>query len=164
MVILFSYFDHCFFPLCLQNGYLCPLRYRCDSEKVTKPRKERGMNMNKKWFSIATVALLLSGSLVACSDTTGTPEPATQPEGTTSEVAPGSSTSDSGSTDSSVSPDASTPDASTGSSDTGTSMEAPAPATGSGSDADSGTGSAGTAGTDSGGSVEQSPSTDPSKK
>ncbi|TGU78194.1 hypothetical protein EN829_064105, partial [Mesorhizobium sp. M00.F.Ca.ET.186.01.1.1] len=38
--------------------------------------------MNKKWISIAAVALLLSGSLVACSSTTGTPEPATQQEGT----------------------------------------------------------------------------------
>lgn len=160
MVILFSYIDHRFFPLSLQNGYLYPLRYRCDSEKVTKPRNERGMNMNKKWFSIATVALLLSGSLVACSDTTGTPEPATQPEGTTSETAPGSSTTDNGqSTDSSVSQDQSTPDASA---DTGSSTEAPA--TDANSDASTSTGSPGATGTDSSGSAEQSTTTDASKK
>lgn len=129
--------------------------------------KERGMNMNKKWFSIATVALLLSGSLVACSDTTGTPEPATQPEGTTSETAPGSSTSDSGqSTDSSVSQDQSTTDASTDSSDasTGTGSSTEAPATDANSNAGTSTGSPGAAGTESSGSTEQSTTTDASKK
>ncbi|MBH0329895.1 hypothetical protein ABH14_08765 [Brevibacillus brevis] len=123
--------------------------------------------MNKKWFSIATVALLLSGSLVACSNTTGTPEPATQPEGTTSETAPGSSTSDSGqSTNSSVSQDQSTPDASANSSDastdTGSSTEAPA--TDAKSDAGTSTGSPGAVGTDNSSSVGQSTTTDASKK
>lgn len=157
MVILFSYFDHVFFPLSTQNGYFSPLRYTCDSEKVTMPRNERGMNMNKKWISIAAVALLLSGSLVACSSTTGTPEPATQQE-EGSATTPGTSSSDSTATqDQSTDDSKANAEAPAGSSDsTGSSTDSSTEA--GSTDSKSDAGSAGTSGT------ENSSSTDTSKQ
>ncbi|MDA5109318.1 hypothetical protein O3V59_13175 [Brevibacillus thermoruber] len=47
--------------------------------------------MKKTWVSLAAVAVLLSGSLVACSNGSGTPEPATQQDGG-SATTPGTST------------------------------------------------------------------------
>lgn len=144
MVTICSCFVHDFLLFRLQFGYLFRLRYQCDGENSHRLNKRKGSyTVNKKWVLVSLATLMLSGSLVACSSTTGgTPEPATQQEqptggstapqdstttpatgdsqstdgsGTSSDSGSAGSTDSSGSTDTSGSTDSTGSSGSTGS-------------------------------------------------
>ena len=103
--IVFSPFSH---RLVNSAGYSISVQRKRTQKRLGTQKGE--IALNKKWFLLSAVAVMLAGSLVACSSGGDSPEPATESGGNVSEPATSSDvgTSSDTSTDSTVTDDAGT--------------------------------------------------------